>query len=230
MPKRFLAIIQLSLFFCLGTQAQVRLGIDAGPDFARILNIIQGYTALGRPTSGNYEPVTRIYGGIHADIPLDRKNEFIIRPALRYLGAGGKTPAISDYYGNSQYPATDWSFHYLNLPVQVLYSPLIKFGKPWIGGGIYSSLAVSGSGKTYQHSYSLDIGNSGSDAITRFDIGYIASAGFISKCGVLVGGDFQQSLKGIVPTNSFSYDGRKVYNSVWGVYIGYTWSLRRGNH
>jgi hypothetical protein len=232
MPCRSLTITAtLVLFFCTPTRAQFQLGIDAGPDFARILNIIQGYTTTGEPYMKDYHQVTHLYCGVHADIPLDRKDKFILRPALRYLGAGGETPAIPDYYGGNSitYPSTNWSFHYLNLPVQALYSPSFKFGKPWIGGGFYSNVLLSGNGRTNQNTYSLGIGNSAGD-IKRFDFGFVASVGFIFRCGVLIGGDFQQSLTGIDPENSFNYAGRKVRNSVWGVYLGYTWTLKRKSH
>jgi hypothetical protein len=35
------------------------------------------------------------------------------------------------------------SFDYIELPVQLLYSPTFSFGKPWIGGGFYPAVLLS---------------------------------------------------------------------------------------
>lgn len=218
------------LFFVLTTQAQVSLGIEAGPDFARILNILQGYAASGSTVTQNSQSITRISGGFFLDVPFDKNDQFILQPGLRFRGAGGETPQIIDYNGNLLAGQTRYAFDYIDLPVQLLYSPSFSFGKPWIGGGFYAGALVSATAKTPQGSHSLIIGNDENDDIKRFDLGFNATAGLTLKCGVLVGVDFEQSLAGINPISSVHGSSIKVRNSIWGVHIGYAWSLSRKSH
>lgn len=225
MTKRFLTIASLLLFIGVATRAQVRLGMEAGPNFARVLNLLQGYSGGGPAVYLNSKSITRLSAGFLADIPLDRKERFILRPSLLYFDAGGKTPAIQDFNGNQIAYAANWTFDYFQLPLQLLYSPSLSFGKPWIGAGFYGSTLISAQTKTSAGSNALNIGSASNDVIKRFDMGYTFTAGFRLKCGIFVGGDFQESLTGI---NSNPQPGTPaVRNSVWDVHLGYIASIRR---
>lgn len=212
------------------TRAQVSLGIDAGLDFARVLNILQGYAASGGTVTQNSQSITRFSGGFFIDIPFDKNDQFILQPGLRFRGAGGETPQITDYNGNLIAGKTRYSFNYIDLPVQLVYSPSLSFGKPWIGAGLYPGILLGATTKNTQESQSLTIGNDENDDIKRFDFGFNATAGLTLKCGALVGVDFEQSLEGINPISSIHGSSIKVRNSIWGVHIGYTWSLSRKSH
>jgi hypothetical protein len=228
MTKRPLAVTAILLLFFTTSRAQVepqiKFGIDAGADFSRLSNIVQGFSASGGTVAKNSQSLTCFTAGAFVDIPLGKKDQFILRPGLRYLGAGGKTPDLLDFNGNLISAATTYTFNYLQLPVQVLYSPSLSFGKPWIGGGFYSGLLVSATAKSNQGSGDLKIGSSANDAVRRMDYGFVATAGLTLKCGVLIGADFQQSLRGIVPNTSSG--AKKVKNSIWGLRLGYTLNLK----
>ena len=227
MTKHSLSItLFLLLFFCGTLHAQLKLGVEAGPDFSRLLNILQGFNGNGQPVSQNSQAVTRFYGGLFLDIPLDKNDQFILQPSLRYRGAGGETPQIIDYNGNRLADKTKYRFNYVDLPVQLLYSPSLSFGKPWIGGGFYSGILVNASTKAGSDAaQSLTIGSASNDDVKRFDFGFNATIGLTLKCGVLIGGDFQQSLGNLTPTSSGSNSASKVRNTMWGIHVGYTWSL-----
>ena len=231
MPKCSFAItFFMLLFFCGATHAQVRLGVEAGPDFPRVLDFLQGYSAGGSRSYQNTQSATRLYGGFFADIPLDRKDQFIFRATLRYLGAGGETPQIVDFNGNQIAAKTNYAFNYIDLPLQLLYSPSLSFGKPWIGGGFYPAVLLNATAKSNQGSQSLTIGSASGDDIKRFDFGFNATAGFTLKCGALLGVDFQQGLQSIAPVSYYGGSVPKVRNTIWGVHLGYTWNLNGKPH
>jgi hypothetical protein len=225
MSKRPLAIAAiLLLFIATRTSAQVKLGIDAGPDFSRLLNILQGVNGSGSTVAQNSQSFTRFNGGLFVDIALDKKDQFILRPALHYVGAGGQTAPQIDFNGNQIAGGTKYAFDYLQLPVQLLYAPSLPIGKPWIGGGLYSGLLLSAKAKSNQGSSSLQIGSADNDAVKRMDYGFSVTAGFTLKCGVLIGADFQQSFGGIVPNTSSG--SKAVKNSIWALHLGYSFSLK----
>jgi hypothetical protein len=225
MTKRLtLAFFLLSM--CGTIRAQVKIGVEFGPDFPRILNILQGSAPAGGSVSQNSQSITRFYCGFLADIPVDKRQQFIIRPSLLYLGAGGQTPELTDFNGNVIESQTAYHFDYVELPLQLLYSPNLSFGKPWIGGGLYGGVLFN-AGATGSRPEYLTIGNGQGDDVKRFDLGYTATAGFTFKFGVLAGVDFQQSFGTIVP--NLAAGAPKVRNSVWGVHVGYIASIGGGS-
>ena len=227
MTKRLLTIAFFLLSVCGTICAQVSIGLQTGADFPKISNLLQGYNGSGGTVSRNSQSLTRFYGGFLADIPLDKRQQFILRPSLLYLGAGGATPEITDFNGNALALPTKYYLEYVQLPIQFLYSPTLSFGKPWIGGGVYESALLSAIIRSSATSGDLNIGSAKNDDIKRFDFGYIASAGFTFKFGILLGVDFQQSLTTIVPNPSSGES--TVRNSIWGVHVGYISSMGGGS-
>lgn len=225
MPKRLFGFFFLFSCIVLETRGQSTIGVQAGPDFPRLVNILRGYNAGGGAVSKNSQAITRFYGGFLANIPLDKKQCFILRPSLLYVGAGGETPLITDFNGNLISSKTDYKFDYFQLPVQLLFSPKLSFGRPWIGGGLYGGVLIHASATTSAGSEDLVIGGNQGN-LKRFDLGYVASAGITSNFGLLVGVDFRQSLGTIIsdpPSGSPA-----VRNSAFGIHIGYVSSI--GGH
>jgi len=225
MAKR-LTLPFLLLSLCGTLHAQVSIGVEAGPDFSRILNILQPFYNLGGTSSKNSQSITRFYCGFLADIPLDKRQQFIVRPSLLYLGAGGETPEIMDFSGNVIELQTTYYFDYAQLPLQLMYSPTFSFGKPWIGAGVYGGVLFNAGGKNSSGPQYITIGNSRSDNFSRYDLGYNATAGFTFKFGILLGVDYQQSFGTITPGQPAG--APQVRNSIWGVHIGYVASIAGG--
>lgn len=219
MTKRSLTIIAGFLLFMSTTSAQSTMGIQAGTDFPRILNIVNGYNASGGAVSKNSQSITRVYGGFLVDIPLDKRKDIVLRPSLLYFEAGGETPDITDFNGNLITPQTKYRFNYIQLPLQLLFSPKTSIGRPWIGGGFYSGVLVHATATTTAGTSYFQIGNNQGADIKRFDLGFVTSAGLTLRCGFLIGVDFRQSLSSLVPDPPAGTPA--VRNSVWGVHIGY---------
>jgi len=228
MPIRISITLCLFIILSSATTAQVRVGIKAGPDFARLLDAAEGYNGSGSTTLLNTGSRTYLYGGIFADIPLGKgkENVFYLRPQLEYLGAGGQLPLITDFNGNAIVLPTKYSLHYIDLPVQFLFSPTLPIGKPWIGAGLYGGVLVNGTAKYGNNSTDLSIGNKDNDAIERYDFGFSFTAGLTLKCGILIGGDFQQGLIRVSPPSPFGAPRPNTRNAIGGVHVGYEFTLK----
>jgi hypothetical protein len=138
---------------------------------------------------------------------------------------------ISDFNGNQVAPHTKYTLNYVDLPVQLLYSPSFRVGKPWIGGGLYTGVLLNGKSTTNLGSYPLSIGSATNNAFKRFDVGFTATAGILIENDIQLGVDFQQSFAGIYPGNSYPGSSTpKILNSIWGVFLGYTWNVRKKIH
>jgi hypothetical protein len=224
MPIRILVTLYLFIILPSAATAQVRVGIKAGPDFARLLDAVEGYNGSGGTTLLNTDSRTYFYGGVFADIPLGKgeENMFYLRPQLEYVGAGGQLPLITDYNGNAIVLPTKYSLHYMDLPVQFLFSPTLPIGRPWIGAGLYGGVLVKGTAKYGNTSNDLSIGNKPSDGIERYDFGFSFTAGLTLKCGILIGGDFQQGLIRVSPPSPSGTSAPRpnTRNAIGGVHIG----------
>jgi Outer membrane protein beta-barrel domain len=217
----------LGLIFMLFTaHAQVTVGVKLGPDFSRLLDAEEGYSGSGSTVKLNTQTRTFFYGGIFLDIPLGKADNFYLRPQLLYTGIGGQLSQIVDYNGNQIAPNVKYSLNYLDLPLQLLYSPTLAFGKPWIGAGLYAALLMSGRQKDGNTSSSLSIGDSQNDDIKRTDFGMSFTAGLTLNCHILIGADFQQGLTRIDPPVQSGSPRLNTRTSVWGIHVGYEWPAK----
>lgn len=229
---RILTSVFLYFFLLLSftSQAQVSIGIKAGPDFSRLVNAVQGNDGSGTIATLNSGTVTQLYGSVFADIPLDSgKKMFYIRPGVEYLGAGGNMNSTGDYSNpNGFVPSTKYTLHYVDVPVEFLFSPGFDWGRPWIGLGLYTGALVNGTVKTQGgSSRSVMIGNNINDDFQRFDFGYTFTIGLATKVGFLFGIDYQHGLTRIVPDakQQAQLSRLNTRNSVWGFHLGWVFQL-----
>jgi len=230
---RILRSIILYFFLLLSftTYAQVSIGIKAGPDFARFVNAVEGDDGNGGSniTMLKSGTVTQFYGGVFADIPLDSGKMFYLRTGVEYVGAGGSMSPAGDYYNaNGFLASTKYTLHYVDVPVEFLYSPMFDWGRPWIGVGLYSGVLVSGTIKSQDSSSkTVMIGSKANDNFGRYDFGYTFTIGLATKVGFLFGIDCQHGFLRIVPdakvqSQEFRLNTR---NSVWGLHLGWVFKL-----
>src|SRR5580658_5914680 len=157
------------LLLSFTTYAQVSIGVKAGPDFARFINAVKGPDGSGNITTLNSGTVTQVYGTVFVDIPLDSGKNFYIRPGIEYMGAGGKMNGTGDYYNATGFvPNTKYTLHYVDVPVEFLYSPGFDWGRPLVGFGFYGGTLVNGTIKTQgAPSTSVKIGSNSTDNFQR---------------------------------------------------------------
>jgi Outer membrane protein beta-barrel domain len=221
-----ISIVLLALFvLCNAATAQVKIGIEAGPDISRLLNA--GYSYTGNFELAPYDAKSRtgVAGGVFADIPIQEL--FIFRPKILYTMGGGEQPAVADYNGNLLTPAAKITMNYINVPLQVLYSPTLAFGRPWVGLGFYTSMMFGGTLKSSQESRSLHLGGSSDDDFERWDFGFNPTAGLTLKSGIMFGVDYQVGMVHISTPPVGGYGPRpNTRNSIWSFHVGYEWKLK----
>jgi Outer membrane protein beta-barrel domain len=229
---RILSSIFLYFFLLLSfsTHAQVSIGIKAGPDFARFVNAVEGNDGSGGITTLKSGTVTGYYGSVFVDIPLDSGKNFYLRPGVAYVGAGGSMDPTGNYYNaNGFLPSTKYTLHYVDVPVEFVYSPGFDWGRPFIGLGLYGGALVNGTIKgPNTPSRSVIIGNNSTDDFQRMDIGYTFSIGLATKVGFMFGIDYQHGFQRIVPDNNDDMTQLaklKTHNSVWGLHLGWIFKL-----
>ncbi|HLI92582.1 MAG TPA: outer membrane beta-barrel protein [Puia sp.] len=229
---RILCCLGLFIFLSLPftTHAQVSIGIQAGPDFAWLVNAVEGSNGSTSITTQKSGSVTQIYGGVYVDIPLDSAGGmFYLRPGIEYLGAGGQMNANADYYNSNGFlPSTKYSLRYVDVPFQFVYSPEMDFGKPWLGLGLYGGALVGGTVATQgSSSQPVKIGNNASDNFKRFDAGYVFSLGLMTKSGFLFGADYQHGFVRAVPDARLNSSQSRLLtrNSVWDLHVGWVFRL-----
>jgi Outer membrane protein beta-barrel domain len=231
---RILGSIFLYSFLLLSfipTHAQISIGIKGGPSFSRLVNAVQGEDGSGNISVQNSGTVTQLYGGVFADIPLDsgRGNIFYIRPGVEYVGAGGNMNPNGDYYnGNGFQPSTKYTLHYIDVPVEFVYSPGFDWGRPMIGLGVYTGAMVNGTIKSPgSPSESVLIGNKYTDNFQRFDFGYTFTLELITKVGFLFGTDYKHGFLQVVPDNQIqsSLPRLRTHNSIWDLHLGWVFKL-----
>lgn len=210
------------LLLSFTTYAQVSIGIKAGPDFARFINAVKGPDGSGNITTLNSGTVTQVYGTVFVDIPLDSGKNFYIRPGIEYRGAGGHMNGTGDYYNATAFvPNTKYTLHYVDVPVEFLYSPGFDWGRPLVGFGFYAGDLVNGTIKNQDgSSQSAKIGSNSTDNFQRYDFGYTFTIGLVTKVGFLFGVDYLHGFLKVVP------DGQQqTRNAVWGLHLGWVVKL-----
>ena len=215
-------------FLSLSTEAQISIGIKGGPDFSRMVNAVKGNDGSGNISVLNSGTVTQFYGGLFVDIPLDSSIGFYLRPGVDYVGAGGSMNATGNYYNSNGFqPNTKYTLHYVDVPVEFVYSPGFDWGRPWVGIGLYTGALINGTIKSDGSSRSALIGSQTSDDFQKVDFGYTFTLGLATKVGFLFGLDYQHGFLPIVPDKMEQTNQPRLqtHNSVWGVHLGWVYKL-----
>jgi len=207
------------LLLSFTTNAQISIGIKGGLDFSKLVNAVQGNDGSGGISTLSSGTVNQLYGGVFVDIPLDSgKKMFYIRPGIEYIGAGGNMNSTGDYSNpNGFTPSTKYTLHYVDVPVEFVYSPRFDWGRPLVGFGFYGGELVNGTIKTQgAPSTSVKIGSNSTDNFQRTDVGYTFTIGLITHAGFLFGVDYQHGFTKVIP------DGvQQTRNAVWGLHVGW---------
>jgi Outer membrane protein beta-barrel domain len=210
--------------------AQVSIGVKGGLDFGKITNAIEGNDGSGGIAKQSTGTVTQWYGEVFADIPLDtlKMHMFYIRAGVEYLGAGGEMDWTGDYYIANGFTAnTKYKLHYVDVPVEFMFSPNFSWGRPYVGLGLYTGALMNGTVKNDSVSRNIKIGSNATDDFQKIDFGYTFSIGLVTQPGFTFGIDYQHGLIRTIP-NGAELPGQaklKTHNSVWGLNIGWIFKL-----
>lgn len=227
---RIPSILFLSLILTHCTFAQTRFGIKAGIDLASQTNAYSSFNFGPNPGSSpvhletsNSQTRTGFQGGFFMDIPIS--GAFIYRQQLLYTMGGGKIPSTVDVGGNPATSPFSYSLKYIQLPAQVLFSPKLSWGRPWIGIGPYAGILLGAGINTGNGSRSVGIGNGSNDGFRRFDVGISPTLGIGLSNGLSLGVDAQLGLVNVSvnPGNYGPFSSTNTRNVIWSVCIAYSW-------
>lgn len=192
----------LSLSAQMGTSS---IGIRAGVNFQNL----NGKDANNNNLENKLKPGFNI--GVNADIPI--AEDFYVEPGLLYTTKGAKSG--SDKINLS----------YLEIPINLLYKPVLGEGRLLLGFGPYAAIGLGGklndTKVTYKNEISPAEAASGSVYLRRADAGANLLAGyeFASKFSAQL--NAQLGLVNINPDISGVSDNGTLKNTGFGVSLGY---------
>jgi hypothetical protein len=159
--KCFSLIIAIAL---ISTYAQAQnaasFGIHGGVNFQNI----NGKDFLGNSLENDLVP--RFNAGINVAVPV--APDFYIQPGLGYATKGTK----GDYQFLEQTVTREVNLGYLELPVNLVYKPLLGTGNLVLGFGPYAGYAINGKvkidGENFDVEFVSEVEDAGSDEIFYF--------------------------------------------------------------
>ena len=181
---------------------QTRFGVTAGLSIAN-------WTIKSSGISINTQSVTGFTGGVIAFMPLS--TNISLQTGLNYVQKGTK---VDDQGGNIEIA----KLNYIELPLNFVYTHEgfnIGVG-PTIAMGLSGTEKSTSQGVTETHDVTF---GSGTDDVSRFDIGANLTAAYVLPNGFMLSANYNIGLSNLQPGGNSS-DG-KVTNRYFGIRIGY---------
>jgi len=178
--KKSLLIAVLAIIANSTFAQTIKFGLDAGINLAN-----QSFHANSEtPTFNNTKNITDFHAGGLVDIGF---THFSLQPGLLYINKGYQFNEALTTVDGSMSKNYDFKFkyHYLELPINVLYKAQVGTGKVFAGAGPYVAYALSGSAPFLNNSPGGTQRVSLFDYINnkRFDYGLNFTAGYQLKNG-----------------------------------------------
>ena len=199
MKRVLIALFVLAVSYQAGT-AQVRIGFKGGLNLSEVrTDDKEENKEIGiRPA---------FHVGVITDISLS--SSLSLQPQLYYSGRGAK----ADHGDHKDI----FTFHSIELPVNLLYKSACKSGTFFIGGG--PSLGVNLSGKLEasddpSENFEFEFGSKAGQ-IKRADVGFNVLAGYELKNGLLISANYTRGITNWTNTAS------QWRNNTLGISVGY---------
>jgi len=222
-------LLALSAIFILATfnlQAQVGFGILGGIN----LQNINGKDGGGEKLEN--ELVTGFHAGVNINIPV--ATDFYFQPGILFYVKGAKNDFFSPPTKASGDYATTTRISYLELPLNLLYRPLVGKGHILLGFGPYIAYGIGGTENSdfgsLAYERKVKFKNSVTDMIDLienayyrpFDAGANIFFGYELSNGIFCQLDAQLGMLKINPEYSWINDDKRSYkNTGFGLSIGY---------
>jgi hypothetical protein len=221
MKKRIIAFSILSLGLFLQTKAQqknteeqsITLGVRAGINFQNI----NGKDNAGNKLENKLKP--GFHAGVNAEIPI--ATDFFVQPGVLFSTKGAKDKDNSDFKQN---------ISYIEIPVNLLYKPVLGTGKLILGFGPYIAFGVGGKftdgntdfKTTFKKSITLAEALSNKSYLKRTDAGANLLFGYELSNNLSVQLNAQLGLVKINPEiEGVTTDKASLKNTGFGVSVGY---------
>ncbi|MFM2387296.1 MAG: hypothetical protein RL660_2053 [Bacteroidota bacterium] len=208
-----IALVIVAAFFVAQSQAQVRLGLTAGPNYSKQLWKSNSYTMQQSTARFQY------HFGLIADIPV--AEDWSIMPEFLFSYQGS---VLRQETNSSLVNLTKNNIGYVKMPITLQYM-IDKENIFWqFNAGVYLSRVGITNHRFLQNDVNvfsgpLEIGNNVTDQLKPFDYGLRAKAGFEIKRGIGMHFFYDYGLQDVSPQLTQSY------NRVLGASLSYMFQL-----
>jgi hypothetical protein len=200
--KKSIALIVVVVAMSTGTMlAQTSFGIRAGVNFQNLNGKNNGHDLENGLKTG-------VNVGVNAEMGI--APDFYFQPGLLFSTKGANDLMdLDDFSAN---------INYLELPLNLVYKPMLGSGKLIAGFGPYFGYAISGKFKYDDKSEDIKFGNNTEDDLKPLDIGANLLFGyeFMSKISIQM--NAQLGLVNLVPDGD---SDNSVKNTGFGFSLGY---------
>ena len=184
------------------------IGLRAGVNFQNLT----GKSATGNDLDNDL--LTGFHGGINAELPVG--TDFYLQPGVLYSLKGAESPSGSKV-----------KISYLEIPVNLVYKPMLGKGSMLLGFGPYVAFGIGGKVEASNGTETDIVFNN------EYDLTEMAPQyrGMDAGANILAGYEFsnkfsfqlnaQLGLLNIVPESNVSGDKSKMNNTGWGLSLGY---------
>ncbi|OQP55990.1 hypothetical protein A4H97_20610 [Niastella yeongjuensis] len=217
MKTKVLLFALATTVFAIGAKAQEKttFGVRAGVNFQNV----NGEDAFGKKLDNKIKTGFNI--GVNAEIPL--VPDFYIQPGLLFTTKGAKT--------ETGLPNTDdikTNVSYIEIPINLLYKPVLGSGKLLLGFGPYIGIAVGGKIKSGDKDIDIKFANDVKsndpeifNTMKRMDFGGNLLAGYELSSKL----SFQLNAQLGMSNLETKVDGKKLdskrKNTGFGISVGY---------
>jgi hypothetical protein len=213
MKTKILTLSAFLIFSTLALQAQINFGILGGVNFQNL---------NGKNISGDRlenDMILGYHAGVNVQIPI--APEFYFQPGLLITTKGAKNFAGS--------VADKHKISYIELPLNVVYKPLLGKGHLLLGFGPYVAFGIGGKGTLGSNDVEMEfkkiVEASDPDGVLYYkalDAGANIFAGYELEGGIFLQLDTQLGMLKINPEDRrISSDKSSVKNTGFGLSIGY---------
>jgi hypothetical protein len=210
MKAKSILLIGIMLLVTDVTYSQVSFGVRAGVNFQNL----NGENADGKKYKNDLK--TGFNAGVEVSFPI--AEDFFVQSGLLFSMKGSKG---NDFGGNE-----DLSLSYVDLPVHLVYKPMLGTGRLILGFGPYVAYAVAGKysvngqDEDIKFENDVDLMSSGI-TLKRFDAGADLFFGYEFPFKLSVQLNTQLGLLNILPKIAGEKPDATVKNTGFGVSLGY---------
>lgn len=208
-------------FAQLPVMGRPSIGIFGGVNFQNI----NGTAANGNKLTNDL--VTKFHAGINGEIPI--APDFFFQLGLQYIGKGSEGQVIYTDNNGTHAITRNLGLNYLEIPLSLVYKPMVGAGKFILGFGPYFSYALNGkasfSGNNAPADREVEFMNDAPTAdannlvyFKRMDIGANFMVGYELQNGIYL---VLNSQLGLVPINAKTTNDLSNKNTGFGLSLGY---------
>jgi len=190
------------------TADETTFGLRAGINFQNI----NGKDRAGNEL--NFSVITGFHAGLNAEMPLG--SGFHIQPGVLYSLKGAQMRTTTSNNGDKI------KIHYLEVPVNFIYKPILGTGNLLLGFGPYAAFGIGGKVSNREIDFTDRSTTSSAPQFRRFDAGGNLLAGYEFANNLSFQLNTQLGMMNIRPENDQNTSDRSKWkNTGFGVSLGY---------